>query len=76
MPGRSLDVHMHAKGVNFNCTECHTTEAHKVAGRCFTIPAYDEREQVIKGKDQKVNYLACFAWFPQNVIPVNSPTKN
>lgn len=36
MPSRSLDVHMHAEGVDFKCTACHTTDSHKISGRCFT----------------------------------------
>lgn len=58
-PDRSLDVHMHAEGLNFQCTECHTTREHKIAGRCFTIPAITDREYVIRGSRKEYNLLAC-----------------
>ncbi len=38
-PDKNLDVHMDAKGLNFTCTKCHTTKAHKIAGRCYEKPA-------------------------------------
>jgi octaheme c-type cytochrome (tetrathionate reductase family) len=56
-PHRDLDVHMAADGVNFQCVQCHTTREHKVAGRCFEIPAYEEREFVLRGIE--TNLLAC-----------------
>ncbi len=56
-PHRTLDVHMNEKGVNFQCQKCHTTKDHKIAGRCFEIPAYNERDFVIRGLE--ANLLAC-----------------
>jgi len=56
-PGRELDVHMDTHGLDFRCTECHTTIDHLVAGRCFTIPAVERREYVIRGLE--TNLLAC-----------------
>jgi len=32
-PEKSLDVHMDADGLNFQCTSCHTTVEHKISGR-------------------------------------------
>ncbi|MBU0554320.1 tetrathionate reductase family octaheme c-type cytochrome [Myxococcota bacterium] len=55
-PPYDLDVHMNKKN-NFSCTTCHTTHSHKIAGRCFTVPAYDTREFRIRGKE--ANLLAC-----------------
>lgn len=57
-PGRSLDVHMSPEGGNLTCQDCHTTEAHDIAGRHFTVPAYDVRERVMHGEKGK-NRLAC-----------------
>ena len=31
-PNHALDVHMDAEGLNFACTECHTTEEHAISG--------------------------------------------
>jgi octaheme c-type cytochrome (tetrathionate reductase family) len=56
-PGREVDVHMNEKGADFSCTQCHTTVNHRVSGRCFTIPAYDQRRYVLRGI--RKNLLAC-----------------
>lgn len=56
-PDRELDVHMAVEGVDFQCTQCHTTVEHKVAGRCFEIPATEVREFVLQGVE--ANLLAC-----------------
>ncbi len=40
-PNRSLDVHMHAGGLNFNCTTCHSTIGHQIAGSRYTPKAKD-----------------------------------
>lgn len=63
-PDRKIDVHMCPKdkgGKDFNCTVCHTTKDHRIAGRCFTIPAYEKREFQVPGKDPEQNLLACEA---------------
>jgi octaheme c-type cytochrome (tetrathionate reductase family) len=57
LPHRSLDVHMAIDGADFSCTACHTTREHLVAGRCFEIPAYEDREFVLRGLEE--NLLAC-----------------
>jgi octaheme c-type cytochrome (tetrathionate reductase family) len=59
LPHRSLDVHMASDGANFDCTQCHTTRDHSIAGRCFEIPAYEDREFVLRGLE--TNLLACEA---------------
>jgi octaheme c-type cytochrome (tetrathionate reductase family) len=56
-PKRRVDVHMNVEGADFTCTQCHTTVNHRVSGRCFTIPAYDRREFVMRGT--RKNLLAC-----------------
>jgi octaheme c-type cytochrome (tetrathionate reductase family) len=59
LPHRSLDVHMAAKGADFSCTRCHTTKAHRIAGRCFEVPAYEDRAFLMRGREG--NLLACEA---------------
>lgn len=44
-PNFALDVHMDEEGLNFTCTECHTTQAHQISGRCYSHPAYPPGEQ-------------------------------
>jgi octaheme c-type cytochrome (tetrathionate reductase family) len=36
-PGKYLDVHMDAKGLNFACTTCHATTGHEVAGSRYQL---------------------------------------
>ncbi len=38
-PDFELDVHMDAAGLNFSCTECHTTEDHDIAGSRYSMDA-------------------------------------
>jgi octaheme c-type cytochrome (tetrathionate reductase family) len=57
-PDPELDVHMTAE-LDFDCVECHTTREHQVAGRCFTIPAVEQRQFVIRGMPGENNLLAC-----------------
>ena len=66
-PDRSLDVHMAADDVDFQCTACHTTVNHQVAGRCFELPAYEEREYVLPGIP--TNRLACESCHTSNPHP-------
>jgi octaheme c-type cytochrome (tetrathionate reductase family) len=56
-PPISHDVHMSPDGADFSCTQCHTTKEHYIAGRCFEIPAYEDREFVLRGLE--TNLLAC-----------------
>lgn len=60
MPTAEIDVHMNVDGVvdgGFRCTQCHTTRNHRVSGRCFTIPAVDDRHYVIRGSEHPL--IAC-----------------
>ncbi len=47
-PGKSLDVHMSQEGQNFQCTRCHTTHQHQVAGRVYTTPAARDRKSLLE----------------------------
>jgi octaheme c-type cytochrome (tetrathionate reductase family) len=47
-PNKALDVHMGTDGQDFQCTRCHTTVQHHVAGRIYTKPAYTERKSLIQ----------------------------
>lgn len=40
-PDKSLDIHMAKDGLNFNCTECHVTKRHVVAGSRYATMATD-----------------------------------
>jgi octaheme c-type cytochrome (tetrathionate reductase family) len=47
-PNRELDVHMGYDGQNFDCVRCHTTVAHKVAGRIYGTPASETRHSLLE----------------------------
>ncbi|MBW2604372.1 MAG: tetrathionate reductase family octaheme c-type cytochrome [Deltaproteobacteria bacterium] len=47
-PNRELDVHMGYDGQNFECTRCHTTIAHRVAGRIYGTPASKTRKSLLE----------------------------
>jgi octaheme c-type cytochrome (tetrathionate reductase family) len=47
-PGKALDVHMGVDGQNFNCTRCHTTVRHHVAGRIYSKPAFEQRTSLLQ----------------------------
>ena len=48
LPSKALDVHMGTDGQNFQCTRCHTTVLHNVAGRIYSKPAVTERKSLIE----------------------------
>ncbi|MCA9932076.1 MAG: tetrathionate reductase family octaheme c-type cytochrome, partial [Anaerolineales bacterium] len=41
-PDHQLDVHMDAAGLNFTCTECHTSDGHEVSGSRYSMNSTDE----------------------------------
>jgi octaheme c-type cytochrome (tetrathionate reductase family) len=47
-PNKKLDVHMGVDGQDFDCTRCHTTVQHHVAGRIYSKPAYTDRRSLIE----------------------------
>jgi len=51
-PPASLDVHMAADGLNFSCTECHSTWGHDVAGSRYQINAKDTKGLVNPGQGE------------------------
>ena len=49
-PGKYLDVHMASDGLNFNCTTCHATSSHQVAGSRYQLEAADKGGVHTRGK--------------------------
>lgn len=50
-PAKSLDVHMGSKesgGQNFDCTRCHSTTLHNIAGRIYSTPASKDRKSLVQ----------------------------
>ena len=58
MPSKDLDVHMDAKGLNFDCQTCHTTGGHEIAGSRYTTKATDNRGVVTPGQPDQ-NRATC-----------------
>ena len=56
-PNRELDVHMAVDGKDFDCTRCHTTVVHKIAGRAYKTPAVEKRITLIE--DDLVHRITC-----------------
>lgn len=51
VPDRKLDVHMNAGGPNYACAACHTSFAHDITGRKYTLPAPDSRVLALPDDD-------------------------
>ena len=56
-PNKALDVHMGIDGQDFNCTRCHTTREHNIAGRIYTLPAYTDRKSLVE--DDLIAKITC-----------------
>jgi len=56
-PNKKLDVHMGIDGQNFECTRCHTTTLHNIAGRIYTLPAATDRKSLIE--DDLTSKITC-----------------
>lgn len=56
-PNKALDVHMGADGQNFDCTRCHSTTQHNIAGRVYATPAATERKSLIQ--DDLASKITC-----------------
>ena len=56
-PNKTLDVHMGIDGQNFDCTRCHSTTLHNIAGRVYTTPASEHRKSLIQ--DDLASKITC-----------------
>ncbi len=74
-PPRSLDVHMDANGLNFSCTKCHETKAHKIPGRCYETPAKVPKNFVLpSGKGPTLTCESCHGNSPHKEAILNNHT--
>ena len=55
--GKTLDVHMDVKGLNYTCTTCHVTKAHHISGRIYSQPAPNKHQLALPKDDGE--RLAC-----------------
>ena len=56
-PNKQLDVHMGEDGQNFDCTRCHSTTLHNIAGRVYTTPAAEHRKSLVQ--DDLAHKITC-----------------
>ena len=49
-PGKHLDVHMDAEGLNFSCVSCHKTVDHQVSGSRYEFSAGRHGRPIPRGK--------------------------
>jgi len=56
-PNKALDVHMGIDGQDFECTRCHTTKEHNIAGRIYSVPAYTDRKSLVE--DDLISKITC-----------------
>lgn len=64
-PSKALDVHMGMDGQNFDCTRCHTTVQHHIAGRIYSKPAYTDRKSLIENDlTAKITCESCHSTTP------------
>ncbi|MDQ1269329.1 MAG: hypothetical protein QG618_636 [Thermodesulfobacteriota bacterium] len=59
-PDKHLDVHMGTDGQNFNCTRCHSTSEHHIAGRIYTQPAAENKKSLLEDDlTSKITCVSC-----------------
>ena len=56
---RSEDVHMSKQGAGMDCIDCHASDAHKVGGPNYVIPA--ERREQPKFAGESISRMSCAA---------------
>ena len=56
-PNKQLDVHMGTDGQDFDCTRCHSTTLHDIAGRVYTTPAAESRKSLVQ--DDLAEKITC-----------------
>jgi octaheme c-type cytochrome (tetrathionate reductase family) len=64
-PNKALDVHMGVDGQNFDCTRCHSTVQHHIAGRIYSKPAFTDRQSLIENDlTAKIKCESCHSSTP------------
>ncbi len=54
-----IDVHMAKDSLNFECITCHTTENHRISGRCYATPAAKEKALHFPMKPDESTRIFC-----------------
>ncbi len=71
-PGKHLDVHMDAKGLNFSCVACHKTVDHQVSGSRYEFAASRHGPPTPRGKydEEPASCQACHGDKPHRENPL------
>jgi octaheme c-type cytochrome (tetrathionate reductase family) len=75
-PDRYLDVHMDAKGLDFSCAKCHTSDQHEVAGSRYEPTAADEKGILTRGSLDERNAATCVACHGNEPHPESAAKMN
>lgn len=68
----SEDVHMSRQGAGMDCTDCHVTEAHNVAGPNYVLPADRREEPRFPGENvSRMSCAACHSSAPHKSYVLN-----
>jgi octaheme c-type cytochrome (tetrathionate reductase family) len=75
-PDHDLDVHMDAKGLNFTCTACHSTDQHAVRGSRYETEASDINGVTVPGKQspRRSSCVSCHGERPMHDEKLNDHT--
>ncbi len=73
---KELDVHMDRQGLNFRCTTCHTTFAHRIDGRHYTSPPPGQDALALpKDTGHRVRCASCHGESPHHQAKLNHHTR-
>jgi len=71
-PTRDLDVHMAVDGLNFECTSCHSTWGHQVAGSKYQLKAADPKGMDLPRMDHdRASCVSCHGHAPMRDSKLN-----
>jgi len=69
---RTLDVHMAKQGAGMDCTDCHTSEAHQVAGPNYVVPANRREDPRFPGEAlSRMSCASCHTDSPHRSFILN-----
>lgn len=67
-----IDVHMAMNGLNFSCQTCHSTENHRISGRCYEAPAMSKDDRTIIPNEMKqITCESCHSSTPHKFKKIN-----
>ncbi len=77
-PAKAEDVHMDAKGLQFECVTCHKAEGHQVPGSRYSPTAMDKMPAMIRGDHEHgrnpVTCQSCHGQKPHKLAKMNDHT--